>query len=68
MADIVRINQIIKDRGLKKAYIAEQLGISINGITNKLNGRSEFKAGEVAKICEVLSINDPQDKIDIFLR
>lgn len=68
MADIKRINDIISSKGLKKSFIAEQIGVSINGITRKLDGRSEFKAGEIVELCRVLGITDPREKVDIFLR
>lgn len=43
------------------------LGINKNTFGNKINGKVPFNTYEVARICEVCNINDPQAKIDIFL-
>ena len=39
-------NRLIKDRGLKKVYIAEKLGISRVTLRNKLIGKTEFTKPE----------------------
>ena len=43
------------------------LGVSKNTIGDKINGKTPFNTCEVARICELCNITDPQAKIDIFL-
>lgn len=43
--------------------MAKILGITVQSLNAKLNGRSQFTLEEVVKITEVLSLKDP---VDIF--
>lgn len=38
--------KMIKERGLKKVWIAEQMGITRVTLTNKLSGRTKFSRSE----------------------
>lgn len=38
--------------------LAAELGITRKGLDNKLSGKTEFKLGEILKICEILGVND----------
>lgn len=60
-----RIKKILKYKGIKRIYLAKMMGISYNTLTNKLNGKSEFSALEVAKIKQILELND-ELSINIF--
>lgn len=44
--------------GFTAAQIADMLGISRQSFSLKLNNKVEFKASEITKISDVLSIND----------
>lgn len=66
MTDIKKLNDIIKESGLKKTYIAEQLGISKASFSAKANGKGEFKVREVIVLCKILGIRSLQEKEDIF--
>lgn len=48
---------------LSQKSLAQSLGITVQALNAKLNGRSQFTLGEVVRITEVLSLNDP---VDIF--
>lgn len=50
---------------LSKSYIAESLGLTRQGLYNKLNGESEFKGSEIKKLSDLLNLSD-QEKEDIF--
>lgn len=50
-------NRISQDK------MAKVLGITVQSLNAKLNGRSQFTLEEVVKITEVLSLKDP---VDIF--
>lgn len=57
MTDTALLEQAIKDSGLKKSYIAQQVGLSRAGLCNCINNRSEFKASQINALCNLLSID-----------
>ena len=63
--DLERLNQLIDKSGLKKTHIAEQLGLSVQGLHNKLTGRSDWYRSEIVLLSEILEI-DPDEKEAIF--
>lgn len=60
------LEQAIRDSGLKKAFLAEKIGLSPAGFCNCLNNRAEFKASQINTLCEVLGITDLHTKEAIF--
>ena len=65
MTNLKKLNKIIENRGLKKNHLAEQIGIMPSTLTFRLNGQSDFKVSEAAKLGEVLGLS-PSEKIAIF--
>ena len=59
------LERYIEDSGLKKGFIAKQLGITAYGFAIKVNNKSEFKANEIAILCKLLKIG-AKDKEAIF--
>ena len=53
--------------GMTQAELARVCGFTENTLSNKLSGKTEFKADEIIKICEALSIKDATMKSEIFL-
>lgn len=51
------------ERHLSQKSMAQSLGITMQTLNAKLNGRSQFTLGEVVKITDLLSLKDP---VDIF--
>ena len=51
------INERIKDTGLKKMYIAEQMGVNKDTLTNWINGRSMIKLDQAVKLARLLNCN-----------
>ena len=51
------LKEIIESKGEKYQYIAEKLGISRESLYNKLNEKTEFTAGEIRGVAEILSLN-----------
>ena len=49
-----KINKAIKESGLKKVWIAEQLGITYNSLRRKLNGEIQWSKLELEKINKLL--------------
>ena len=66
MIDTERLKSKISESGLKKGYIAEQLGITYAGFNLKETGKSEFTASEIQKMRKLLSLSD-RDVKSIFL-
>ena len=66
MTDTVRLEALMLESGLKRAYIAESLGISENSLRNKVANRTEFKPSEINKICKLLGIKTMTDRQAIF--
>ena len=58
-------NKIIKS-GLKKSFIAKSMGLSPYGLTLKIRNINEFKASEIEKMCELLGIDDLEERSEIF--
>ena len=56
----------IQQKGLKKSYIAERLGISRATLCSMLNNRTEFRVSQVRILCELLDINDEETLLAIF--
>ena len=48
------IEEAIKRRGLKKVWIAEQLGITYNSLRRKLNGEIQWSKLELEKLNKLL--------------
>lgn len=55
----------IVEAGLTQKSVAEKIGISEHALGNKLNGKRDFKLGEILAIAELLRIEHPV--ADVFL-
>lgn len=58
--------QRIKNSGLKLSYVAEYIGLSRQGFTNKVRNVHPFNTEEVAKLCDLLGIKSEVDIKRIF--
>lgn len=59
------LNIKIEESGLLKSAIAEELGLTRQGLYNKLNGEREFKGSEIKKLIQMLRLSE-QEQQDIF--
>lgn len=66
MTNTALLEEYIQKSGLKKKHIAEQLGLTAYSFAQKVNNVTEFKASEIIKLCEILSIDSDQAKNAIF--
>lgn len=66
MVDTLYLEKIISESGIKKSYLAEQLGISIQTLRLKITGKSDFTIREVNILCKELGITDLSEKEKIF--
>lgn len=53
-----RLKILMKNKKIKRSYLAKKIGISYNTLTNKLNGHREFSAVEIAKIKALLKLDN----------
>lgn len=60
------LQEKIANSGYKLKAIANYLGISREGLYKKLNGESEFKASEIAKLIELLNLTVKEQKEYFF--
>lgn len=66
MTNVKLLEAKIKERGLKKGYIAEQLGVSRAQFTSLLNNKAEFKLSQLTVMCRLLNITDDAEIKAIF--
>lgn len=60
------VEQIIKERGLTKQFIAQKLGVSRQAFSAKLHGRTRWSAQDIGIIKELFDLT-PEEAFDIFL-
>lgn len=66
MVDTKKISKKIDESGLKKYYIASQIGLTTYGLQKKINNQTQFKANEIEELCIVLQIKTLEEKEEIF--
>lgn len=49
----------IAERGLTQEKLAEDVGISVNSMSLKINGKRQFTIDEAARITKALDLTDP---------
>lgn len=59
------LKEIIKAKKMTLQELADSLGLSRQGLSKKIENRSEFRCSEVAKMCELLGLSE-QQKQEIF--
>ena len=50
------LDEIIKNLGFKKSYLAKMIGISRASFTHRLNGRTAFCKIEIKRLAEIAEI------------
>lgn len=55
------LRKIFEEKGFTKVRFADEIGLSRQGLDNKLNGIREFKQSEIAKISTILSLTKEQE-------
>ncbi len=68
MVDTQHLDNIIKESGLKKSYLAEKVGISIQALRLKCTNKSDFTTSQVAVLCDELGITSLTEKEKIFFK
>ena len=67
MVDTIRLKGLIVSAGFSQRTFAKYIGMNKDTLNLKINNKSDFKTGEIGKICEALHIVKASDKVDIFL-
>lgn len=65
MTDTKELQRLLEDCGLRKSYISQQLGISLQAFRLKILGRYDFRQAEIAKLQYLLRLSN-EDVIRIF--
>lgn len=58
MTDTLKLKAAIMESGMNQERLAELLGMTSATFNYKVNNKSEFKASEIKKLCEVLKITE----------
>lgn len=66
MTNTALLEARIQASGYKKSYIAKVLGLTRAGLASKIQGLTEFKASEISALCDLLRIDDWQERDQIF--
>ncbi len=67
MTDTQKLEELIKNSGLKIGFIVDKLGISRQSFNNKRQNITEFTPTEITVLCHLFSItNDLVRKNEIF--
>ena len=66
MTNVDLLEEKIRRSGLKKAYIAAKIGVAPNTFSALISNKTEFKASQIRKICDVLGIKDATEIKTIF--
>lgn len=66
MTDKAKLEDLITKSGLKKSFIADNLGISRQAFLNKVNNKSLFTSEEIDTLCKLLNVKSLTEKEKIF--
>lgn len=62
----IMLSEKIELSGIPKSAIAESLGLTRQGLYNKLNGEREFKGSEIKKLSNLLNLTGSEKEAIFF--
>lgn len=65
MTDTELLREKIENSGYKLQFIAKSLGRTYQGLLNKINNRSEFRASEIQALYDLLGLTE-KERVAIF--
>lgn len=65
MVNTEELRARMNSKGLKMSYVADAIGISVPALSNKLQGKREFKFSEARDISKVLGLS-LREMVNIF--
>ena len=66
MTDTKRLKELIDGRNLNISKVAKSLGISSSNLSDKINGRKEFRADDIKKIIALFDLKDSEMRSIFF--
>ena len=66
MVNTQYLEKLIAEKGLKKSFIANQMGISVQTLKKKCTNNGDFYTNEVTALCSILGISDMNEVEKIF--
>jgi len=66
MTNTKALREKIAERGLKLKFVAEKVGLSYQGLQNKIENKSDFTTTEISALCDLLNITSLKEKESIF--
>ena len=67
MVNTKKLKAKIVEAGYTQYDVAKKLGLSENTFSAKINGKKRFYIGEAANLCDILHIDNCQERCEIFL-
>lgn len=65
MTDTELLREKIENSGYKLQFIAKSLGLTYQGLLNKINNQSEFRASEIQALYDLLGLTE-KERVAIF--
>ena len=65
MENITKLTELVKESGIKRSFLAEKMGLSMQGYLNKEYGKSKFNSEEIKVLKDVLHLS-PKQLDDLF--
>ena len=65
--DKYRLLSIMAGKGITQTKLSQEIRMSKNSLSEKINGKRKFNSDEIIAICNALAINDNDIKAQIFL-
>lgn len=65
MTDTELLREKIENSGYKLQFIAKSLGLTYQGLLNKINNWSEFRASEIQALYDLLGLTE-KERVAIF--
>ena len=66
MTNTAELERAISESGLRKNYICEQLGISVQAFRLKVTNKCAFKQNEIAGLKRLLNLSEDQINVIFF--
>lgn len=66
MANINLLKSYMTLNGVSQRELANELNMSLSAFSSKITNKKEFTVKQAAKICDVLHIDDNDEKVNIF--
>lgn len=65
MTNTKLLREKIDQSGYKLRFVAEKVGVTYQGLLNKINNRSEFRANEIQILYDLLGLSE-EERVSIF--